>query len=238
MSDTPSPVTYVAFALSLCAVTMVLLTGITTHREFDKEQRTLSTAHVWHYDHNTKVASTHTDVSTVCIGYDSCEGAAQGRVLRINGGIQLGSGPVFRTSRSGSHMIIEDSTGRQIARADLATGATIVGEGLDVPVSGIQINGYANATSHTDQWLATRGFHLFGETQNPSSSVHSVVHREDSTIQGVRISPPGPVRGAHAIHITSQGIVVGDAPANFIRENGEPVVVFCFLFFLWQFADK
>lgn len=226
MSDPPSPVTYVAFALSLCAVTMVLLTGITTHREFDKEQRTLSSAHVWHYDHASKVASTHTDVSTVCIGYDTCEGSAENRVLRINGGIQLGSGPVFRTSHSGTHMVIEDNTGRQIARADLSTGATIVGEGFDLPQSGVQVNGYSNSSSHTSQWLATRGFHLFGESQIPSSSVHNVVHREDSTIQGVRISPPGPVRGAHAIHITSQGIIVGDAPANFIRQNGRSAVSF------------
>ena len=203
MSESTPPVTYVAFALSLCAVTMVLLTGITTHREFDKEQRTLSSAHVWHYDHATKVASTHTDVNTVCIGYDSCEGSAEERVLRINGGIQLGSGPVFRTSHSGNHIVIEDSTGRQIARAHLSTGATVIGEGFDLPQSGVQVNGYVNSSSvtHTDQWLATRGFHLFGASQNPSSSVHSVVHREDSTIQGVRISPPGAVRGAHAIHI-------------------------------------
>ena len=221
MVQSASIVTYVALVLSVCAVTLLIITGITTHREFDKEQRTLSTAHVWHYDHESHVASTHTDVNTVCVGYNDCAASAGHRVLRVNGGIQLGDGPVFRTSQSGRHVVVEDGTGRQILRADLSSGATIVGEGLDLPASGVQVSGYANATDHTAQWFATRGFSLFGDAGHPASRVHSIVHKDDSSIRGVRISPPGPVRGDHAIHITPLGIVVGDAPANFIRENGK-----------------
>lgn len=213
-----SPVSHVALLLSVCAVTLLVTTGIFTHRDYDKEQNTLSAAHVWHYDHATKTASTHTDINTVCVGYDSCEESAE-RVLKINGGLQLGDGPVFRTARSGRHLIIEDSNGKQVARADLSTGGTLVGEGLDPPPSGVQVNGYANDSADTGAWLATRGFRLFNRENSPSSRVHNVIHREDSAIHGVRISPPGPVRGDHAIHLTSQGIVVGDAPAAFIREN-------------------
>ena len=217
MSNTA--VTYVSLVLSLCAITVLIITGITSHREFDKEEHTLSTAHVWHYNHSTGVAATHTDVGTVCVGYNDCPEAVEQRVLRVNGGIRLGQGPVFRTALEGRIMVVEDNSGRQIARADLSTGATIIGDGLDLPEKGVQVNGYTDSGAHTDMWLATRGFSLFGSDETPASSVHSVVHREDAAVRGIRIAPPGPVRADHAVHITAQGIIVGDAPATFVREN-------------------
>lgn len=218
-----SPVSLVALVLSVCAVTLLIINGITTHRDYDKEQKTLSAAHVWHYDHDTKVASTHSDVKAVCVGYDDCADAVGAdHILRVNGGIQLGNGPIFRTTQTGRQLVVEDSKGNQILRADLSTGGTVVGDGLTPPASGMQVDGFAKDSllaDSTHMWLATKGFRLFENADTPSSSVHSVVHREDSGIYGVRISPPGPVVADRAVHLTPQGIVVGDAPASFIREN-------------------
>ena len=218
-----SPVSLVALVLSVCAVTLLIINGITTHSDYDNEQKTLSAAHVWHYDHDTKIASTHSDVKAVCVGYDDCtETNSADHILRVNGGIQLGNGPVFRTTQEGRQLVVEDSKGNQILRADLSTGGTVVGDGLIPPASGMQVDGFAKDSipaDSTQMWLSTKGFRLFEDADTPASSVHSVVHKEDSGIYGVRISPPGPVVADRAVHLTPQGIVVGDAPASFIRQN-------------------
>jgi hypothetical protein len=216
-------VSYVALVLSVSAVFLVLLSGFTRDEDDDERNRLMSVSHVWHYNHETKVASTHSDLHTVCVGYEDCETSGDGRVLRINGGIQLGSGPIFKTINEGRHLYIEDGQGKQILRADLSSGAAIVGEGTILPSSGIQLVGYPTNSSDTSKWVATSGFDLFpgDPSAPPLAQVHSVVHTEDASIRGVRIAPPGGVQARHALHVTSAGIVVGDAPLSFLQNYGQ-----------------
>jgi hypothetical protein len=193
-----------------------------TQRDFNRVGKTLFAAHVWHYNHTSHIASTHTDVLGVCVGYDNCNfDENEGRVLRVNGGLQLGNGPIFRTEKGGQHMVGTDSSGRQIFRVDLTSGGTVVGSGLTPPKSGVQVNGYASTSADTERWLATSGFQLFGEDGLAKAQIHNIVHKEDAGITGVRVAPLGGVRADHAIHITPQAIVTGDAPAEFVRSNGK-----------------
>ena len=94
----------------------------------------------------------------------------------------------------------------------------------DLPTSaGVRVVGRAVGGTHQDSehWAATDGFELFSPgAEEAYGMVHKIIHKDDASIVGVRVSPVVPVSAPErSLHVTPLGIIVGDATASFIRAN-------------------
>jgi len=68
----------------------------------------------------------------------------------------------------------------------------------------------------TESWLARSHFDVYSEgADKPYATISEVVHAT-SAISGARVCPPGPVRPLRCVHLTPQGVVIGDASYSFI----------------------
>ena len=70
---------------------------------------------------------------------------------------------------------------------------------------------------------ATDGFELFSPGgATPYAMIHRIIHKEDASIVGVRISPVVPVAAPErSLHVPPHGIIVGDATAAFIEATAD-----------------
>lgn len=162
------------------------------------------------------------------------------------GGIQIGNN-VFRTVRNGKIMVVETPQGLQILRVNLETGGVTIGEDTEVPnygtifirlpifmsslimsilisyylLSGVRVIGkkVTDRSRDTESWLARSQFDIYSEgAEKPYATVSEVVHTT-SAISGARVCPPGPVRPLRCVHLTPQGVVIGDASYSFIEAH-------------------
>ncbi|MBN22370.1 MAG: hypothetical protein CL678_13895 [Bdellovibrionaceae bacterium] len=122
-------------------------------------------------------------------------------------------------------MRAEDATGRALLMADLNTGGVLVGDNdADIPAKpGVRVVGHVVTGTHqdSDMWFATDGFELFSPGGTTAyAMIHRIIHKEDASIVGVRVSPVVPVAAPErSLHVTPHGIIVGDATAAFIKAN-------------------
>jgi len=221
-------VPYASLALSLTAFGLFLYDGFEDADVATRDGRLVDTSRVWHYNGTSGVASLDESVTTACVALDPDDCAAssgQGIRLAVGGGLRLGvAGPILRGVGT-DRIRAEDASGQPVFLASLATGAVLVGsDDTMLPATpGVRIVGKpTDGTQHDSaHWAATDGFALHAPgSDTPYATVHRIVHKEDASIVGVRISPPTPIAAPErSIHITAFGIVVGDAPANFIHAN-------------------
>ena len=67
----------------------------------------------------------------------------------------------------------------------------------------------------TEKWQALSGFTVASSGGKPYAQIHEVIH--DSGLHGTRVAVSGPtIDAAQALHITRQGIIIGDATWEFI----------------------
>jgi len=221
-------VSYVSLALSLTAFFLFVYNGFEDAETVHRDTRLLETSKIWHYNGTSGVASLDESVRTACVGLtpEGCQAStAEGISLAFSGGIRLGeSGPVLRQAGTG-RVRAEDSDGNTVFLADLNTGAVLVGEddlGM-ASASGVRVVGkpVVGTQQDSDNWAATDGFELFSPGSSEAyAMIHRIVHKEDATIVGVRISPVVPVAAPErSLHVTPLALVVGDASAAFIRAN-------------------
>lgn len=221
-------VSYVSLALSLTAFSLFVYNGFEDADTVHRDTRLLETSKVWHYNSTTGVASLDESVQTACVGLtpEAClESTASSVSLALAGGLRLGAGgPVLRHAGTG-RVRAEDGDGNTVFLADLNTGAVLVGQDdLDLPqASGVRVVGkpVVGTQQDSDNWAASDGFELFSPGSTEAyAMVHRIVHKEDASIVGVRISPVVPVAAPErSLHVTPLAIVVGDASAAFIRAN-------------------
>ena len=168
-------------------------------------------------------------VHAACIGLkpEHCANLVTSGTQRlvIQGGLQMGDGgPVLRGDGQ-SRVRLEDAHGTNLLVADVNSGGVIIGEDdFDIPNKpGVRVVGQTVEGTHQDSsmWTATDGFELFSPgTTSAYAMIHRIVHKEDASIMGVRISPVVSVASPdRSLHVTPHGIIVGDATAAFIEAN-------------------
>ena len=236
-----SPISYVSLALSLTAFFLFIYNGFEDAETVHRDTRLVETSKVWHYNATSGVASLDENVKIACVGVspEECErlGDENAANIVVSGGLMLGSGgPVLKGTGNG-RVRLEDSFGNLLLLVNPATGAVLVGgNDADLPLAaGVRVVGNTVRGTHQDSenWAATDGFELFSPGATEAyGMVHRIVHKEDASIAGVRISPVVPVAAPErSLHVTPRGIVVGDATAAFIHANtgegtGADVVVY------------
>ena len=236
-----SPISYVSLTLSLTAFFLFLYNGFEDAATVHRDTRLVETSKVWHYNATSGVASLDENVKIACVGTNAeeCERLGNGNAanLVVAGGLMLGSGgPILRGTGNG-RVRLEDSTGKTLLLVNPSTGAVLVGENdADLPTTaGVRVVGSSvrGTQQDSDNWAATDGFELYSPGASEAyGMVHRIIHKQDASISGVRISPVVPVAAPErSLHVTPQGIVVGDATANFIRANtaqgtGADVIVY------------
>ena len=220
-SDTP--ISYVSLFLSLLGIGLFVLSGYQRSSHHDHHQFPHH-EDVFVFDETSNITRLSRAGGHVCVGFSrqECEAAAPGAALRVAGGVQLGgaAGPVVATSADGAFLVISGSDGTRV-RVRLATGGVLVGEGLasDVPETGVRVTGSPVpdhiADFDTEKWQALSGFTVASSGGEPYAQIHEVIH--DSGLHGTRVAVSGPtVDAAQALHITRQGIIIGDATWEFI----------------------
>ena len=168
-------------------------------------------------------------MKTACVGLnpEACENKASDGIQRlvVQGGLQMGDGgPVLRGTAFG-RIRLEDGNGESLLVADVNTGGVLVGQDdFDLPDKpGVRVTGKAVVGTHqdSDMWAATDGFELYSPGSSKAyAMIHRIVHKEDATITGVRVSPVVAVASPErSLHVTPMGVVVGDATAAFIKAN-------------------
>lgn len=220
-SDTP--ISYVSLFLSLLGIGLFVLSGYQRSSHHDHHQFPHH-EDVFVFDETSNITRLSRAGGHVCVGFSrqECESAAPGAALRVAGGVQLGgaAGPVIATSADGTMLDITGADGTRV-RVRLATGGVLVGEGLasDVPEAGVRVTGSPVpedvADFDTEKWFALSGFTVASAAGDDYAQIHEVVH--ESGLHGTRVAVSGPtVDAAQALHITRQGIIIGDATWEFI----------------------
>lgn len=220
-SDTP--ISYVSLFLSLLGIGLFVLSGYQRsshhdHHQFGRHED------VFVFDESSNTTRLSRAGGHVCVGFsrEECESGQPGSAFRVSGAIQLGgpTGPVLSTSADGRLLDITGPDGTRV-RVRLDSGGVLVGEGLpsDIPDSGVRVTGSPVPASSedfdTEKWAALSGFTLTSYNGEPYAQIHEVVH--ESGLRATRLALDGPtVDAAQALHITRQGIVIGDATWEFI----------------------
>ena len=220
-SDTP--ISYVSLFLSLLGIGLFVLSGYQRsshhdHHQFGRHED------VFVFDESSNITRLSRAGGHVCVGFsrEECEGGQPGSAFRVSGGIQLGgpAGPLLSTSVDGRLLDITGADGTRV-RVRLDTGGVLVGQGLpsDIPERGVRVTGSPVPASSedydTEKWAALSGFTLASYNGKPYAQIHEVVH--ESGLRATRLALDGPsVDAAQALHITRQGIVIGDATWEFI----------------------
>lgn len=220
-SDTP--ISYVSLFLSLLGIGLFVLSGYQRSSHHDHHQFRHH-EDVFVFDEATNTTRLSRPNGHVCVGFsqDECEAASPGASLRVSGGLQIGgpSGPLLHTSSDGTLLDITGPDGTRV-RVRLDTGGVLVGEGFssEVPREGVRVTGSpvppGNADYDTEKWVALSGFSVASGAGEDYAQIHEVVH--ESGLRGARLALSGPtVDAAEAVHITSKGIIIGDATWEFI----------------------